>query len=226
MGAELLQGIHVAPSILSADYARLGEQVREVTDAGARVIHVDVMDGHFVPPLTIGPPAVSALREQVSAVGGMLEVHLMVERPERHVADFARAGADLIIVHAEATPNVHYALHSVRESGAAAGLAICPATPVSAVSESVGDTALFLCMTVDPGWGGQPFIASSLDKIARLRDTIGAGPALEVDGGIETETAGPCAEAGATRFVAGSAIFAAPEPAEAYRAIVEAVGAA
>jgi ribulose-phosphate 3-epimerase len=222
---ELLAGTHVAPSILSADFARLGEQVREVTDAGARAIHVDVMDGHFVPPLTMGPPAVAALREQVSAVGGMLEVHLMVERPERHVAEFARAGADLITVHAEATPNVHYALHSAREAGAAAGLAICPATPVSAVSEALSDTALFLCMTVDPGWGGQPFIASSPEKIARLRAAIGSGPALEVDGGIEVATAGPCAQAGATRFVAGSAIFDAPDPGEAYRAIAEAVGA-
>jgi ribulose-phosphate 3-epimerase len=183
------------------------------------------MDGHFVPPITVGPLVVSALRDRVTAAGAMIDVHLMIERPERHVAEFARAGADLITLHAEATPHVHYALSAVREAGAACGLAITPSTPVGAVSEVGGDLDLVLCMTVNPGWGGQPFIASSLEKVRRLRALIGAGTALEVDGGIDLDTAGPCAEAGASTLVAGSAIFGAADPAEAYAAIAAAAGA-
>ncbi|HEV3228747.1 MAG TPA: ribulose-phosphate 3-epimerase [Solirubrobacteraceae bacterium] len=225
MTLELQQERRVAPSILSADFARLGEQVQEVLDAGARVIHVDVMDGHFVPPITMGPLVVSALREQVDAAGGMLEVHLMIERPERQVAEFARAGADLITVHAEATPHVHYAISAVREAGAGAGVAINPATPVRVLAEIAADLDLALCMTVNPGWAGQEFIPFSLDKVRRLRALIGAGIALEVDGGIDPETAGPCAQAGASSFVAGSAIFDTPDPAQAYREIAAAAGA-
>jgi len=215
----------VAPSILSADFARLGTQVDEVLSAGARVIHVDVMDGHFVPAITVGPLVVSALRERVAAAGAMLDVHLMIDRPERHVAEFARAGADLITIHAEATAHIHYALGAVREAGVACGLALNPSTPPQAVSEVGGDLDLVLCMTVDPGWGGQPFIPASIDKVRRLRALLGAGVALEVDGGIDTATAGPCAQAGASTFVAGSAIFGSPDPASAYAEIVAAAGA-
>jgi ribulose-phosphate 3-epimerase len=212
----------VAPSILAADFARLGSQVEEVMAAGARTIHVDVMDGHFVPPITMGALVVDALAAQVHAAGGLLDVHQMVERPERHVSDFAKAGADNITVHAEATPHVHYALQAVREAGCTAGLALCPATPVAAASEVLADIDLVLCMTVNPGWGGQAFLPSSASKIERLRRLVGPGPALEVDGGIDAATAGPCARAGATAFVAGTALFGAADPAEAYRAIAAA----
>jgi len=225
MPLELLQQRRVAPSILSADFARLGAQVQEVLDAGARVIHVDVMDGQFVPPITMGPLAVAALRDQLTQAGAMIDVHLMIERPERQVAEFARAGADSITIHAEATPHVHYTVAHVREAGAGAGVAICPATPVRVLAEIAADLDIALCMTVDPGWSGQEFIPSSLDKVRRLRALIGAGIALEVDGGIDAGTAGPCARAGASTFVAGSAIFEAPDPGEAYREIAEAGGA-
>ena len=176
----------VAPSILAADFARLGEQVGEVLDAGARVIHVDVMDGHFVPPITMGPLAVGALADQVHDAGALVDVHLMIERPERQIAEFAKAGADNITFHAEATPHVHYAIGAIKEAGCTAGVAICPATPVRVLAEIAADLDVALCMTVNPGWGGQPFIPASLGKIERLRALIGAGPALEVDGGVDT----------------------------------------
>jgi ribulose-phosphate 3-epimerase len=222
---KLLRGVRVAPSILSADFARLSQQVGEVLDAGARVIHVDVMDGHFVPPITVGPLVVAALREQVGQGGAMLDVHLMIERPERHVADFVKAGADSITFHAEATPHVAYTANLIRESGAGVGLAINPATPVGALAEVVELLDLALCMTVNPGWGGQPFIAHSPQKIERVRAIVGAGVAVEVDGGIDPATAPTCRDAGASVFVAGSAIFGSGDPGAAYRAIVEAAGA-
>jgi ribulose-phosphate 3-epimerase len=225
MKHELLGDNRVAPSILSADFARLGSAVAEVMDAGARVIHVDVMDGHFVPPITMGPLVVSALREQVEAAGGMLDVHLMIDRPERQIAEFAKAGADLITIHAEATPHVHYTVQAIHEAGCGAGVAICPATPVEVVSEIAPEIDLALCMTVNPGWGGQAFIDTSLDKIRRLRAIVGDVAALEVDGGIDTSTAESCAQAGATTFVAGSAVFGASDPAAAYQAIAKAAGA-
>jgi ribulose-phosphate 3-epimerase len=209
----------VAPSILAADFARLGEQVAAVLDAGAQAIHVDVMDGHFVPPISMGALVVDALAEQVHAAGALIDVHLMVDRPERHIANFARAGADHITIHAEATPHVHYALQAVREAGCTAGLALCLATPVAAASEVVGDIDLLLCMTVNPGWGGQSFLPASLGKLERLRALLGPGVAIEVDGGIDASTAGPCASAGATAFVAGTALFGAPDPAEAFREV-------
>jgi ribulose-phosphate 3-epimerase len=212
----------VAPSILAADFARLGEQVATVLDAGATVIHVDVMDGHFVPPLSMGDTVVRALADQVHAAGAKIDVHLMVERPERHVEAFAAAGADHITVHVEATPHVHYAIQHIHAAGCTAGVAICPATPVESLAEVLGDIDLALCMTVNPGWGGQPFIASSPDKVRRLRALIGPGPALEVDGGIDERTAAACAQAGATLFVAGSAVFGAADPAAAARAIAAA----
>jgi ribulose-phosphate 3-epimerase len=214
----------VAPSILAADFARLGEQVAEVVDAGARVIHVDVMDGHFVPPITMGPLVVGALADQVHSAGALLDVHLMIERPEHQIAEFAKAGADNITFHAEATPHVHYAISAIKEAGCSAGVAICPATPVRVLAEVAADLDVALCMTVNPGWGGQPFIAHSPGKIERLRALIGAGPALEVDGGIDETTAGPCSGAGATLFVAGSAVFGAADPAAAFRAITAAAG--
>jgi ribulose-phosphate 3-epimerase len=211
----------VAPSILAADFARLGVQVQDVLDAGARTIHVDIMDGHFVPALSMGPPVVSALADQVHGAGGYLDVHLMVERPEHYVTEFAKAGADGITLHVEATPHANYALAAVRDAGCRAGLALCPSTPVIAVSELTEDVDLVLCMTVNPGWGGQEFLPGSVSKIERLRSAIGERPALEVDGGIDTTTAGPCARAGASVFVAGSAVFGAADPGAAYRAVAD-----
>jgi ribulose-phosphate 3-epimerase len=220
---DLLHGVRVAPSILSADFSRLREQVQEVLDAGARVIHVDVMDGHFVPSITVGPLVVDALREQTHAMGAALDVHLMIERPERHVVEFAQAGADSITFHAEATPHVAYAAGLIHEHGASVGVAINPATPVGALAEIAGAIDLALCMTVNPGWGGQPFIEHSPEKIERVRAIVGSGVAVEVDGGIDPATAPRCREAGASVFVAGSAIFASADPGEAYRAIARSV---
>jgi ribulose-phosphate 3-epimerase len=215
----------VVPSILSADFSRLGEQVQEVLDAGARVIHCDVMDGHFVPPITFGPLIVGALAELVHGAGGMLDVHLMIERPERHVAEFGRAGADNLTIHVEATPHVHYALAAVREAGCLAGAAICPATPCGVLRDVWSDSLdLALCMSVDPGWGAQRLIPSSYEKLARMREALPANVALGVDGGVGPETAGRCARSGANLLVAGSHVFGASDPGEAYREIVEAAG--
>jgi ribulose-phosphate 3-epimerase len=223
---EVMRGLRVAPSILSADFSRLGEQVEEVIAAGARIIHIDVMDGHFVLPITFGALIVGSLADRVHAAGAVLDVHLMIERPERHVAEFARAGADSITIHVEATPHIHYALSSIREAGCSAGGAICPATPVEALDEVAGETLdLALCMSVNPGWGGQVFIPGSLDKLRRMRERLGAAVALEVDGGVHNDTARSCAEAGAGLLVAGSAVFGSEDPAAAYTALVAAAGA-
>jgi ribulose-phosphate 3-epimerase len=213
----------IAPSILSADFARLGEQVATVLDAGAKVIHVDVMDGHFVPPITMGPIVVDALREQVHAADAILEVHLMVERPERHVEAFADAGADRILAQVEATPNLHYAIDAIRRKHVAAGVVINPGTPVEAVGEVLDDVELVLCMTVNPGWGGQPFLARSLDKLRRLRALVGEKALIEVDGGVGPKNIRECAEAGATVFVAGSSVFGTEDPAGAVRELTAAI---
>jgi ribulose-phosphate 3-epimerase len=216
----------VAPSILAADFSRLGEQVEEVMDAGARVIHVDVMDGHFVPPISIGAMVAASIRDLVHERGGILDVHLMVERPERRVEEFAAAGADTLIVHWEATPHVHYALKAVRDAGMKAGLAINPATAPESVMGLGGAFDQLLCMTVNPGWGGQPYIETSTEKVARLRELLGPEMPIEVDGGIDAATARKTAGAGATLFVAGSSIFGSGDAAAAYREIAAAAGAA
>jgi ribulose-phosphate 3-epimerase len=208
----------VAPSILSADFARLAAQVEEVMAAGARVIHCDVMDGHFVPPITFGPIVVGALREALPGEA-FLDVHLMIERPERHVEDFVKAGADNVTFHVEATPHIDFTVDRIRQAGATAGIALNPGTAVEAAAMPADGV---LCMTVNPGWGGQRFIDRSLERIRALAG--GNDGWLEVDGGIDARTAGPCAEAGATTFVAGSAIFGARDPAAAFREISAAAG--
>jgi ribulose-phosphate 3-epimerase len=221
---DLYASRRVAPSILSADFSQLGSQVADVMDAGARIIHVDVMDGHFVPPITIGPLVAGSIADQVHDAGGAIDVHLMIERPEDHVEEFAKAGADSITIHAEATPHTNRTLHAIREAGCLAGVAINPGTPAEAVRELNEAADLVLCMTVNPGWGGQAFISTSPAKVERLRG-IAADPAIEVDGGIDERTAPLVAAAGATLFVAGSAVFGADDPAAAYRAIAAAAGA-
>jgi len=214
----------VAPSILSADLARLGAQVEEVLEAGARVIHVDVMDGHFVPPITFGPGVVEALAGQAHDAGAILDVHLMIERPERQVSEFAKAGADSITVHAEATPHLHYALQAVREGGCTAGAAINPATPAAALADAAADGVLdlALCMSVNPGWGNQKLIEHSFAKLRELRALLPPEVAVEVDGGVNAATAASVAGAGANLLVAGSAVFGAADPGAAFQEIAAA----
>jgi ribulose-phosphate 3-epimerase len=214
---------HVTPSILSADFSNLIGQVREVMDAGAKVIHCDVMDGHFVPPITFGPIVVGALRDALPD-DTYLDVHLMIEQPERQVEEFAKAGANGITIHAEATPHLDFTLASIREAGCKAGLVVCPGTPPDFFEQL--DVDLGLIMTVNPGWGGQSFLRNQLDKIRRVRELVGDDVAVEVDGGINAETAAECAQAGASWFVAGSAIFGSDDPAATFREIAQAAGCA
>src|SRR3954452_17670534 len=187
----------VAPSILSADFARLGEQVASVMDAGARVIHLDVMDGHFVPPITIGPLVLEAIAGQIHDAGGLADVHLMIKRPERHVEEFAKAGADPITVHYEATPHVHYALTKVRDAGRRASLAINISTPPDVVAELVDELDMVLCMTINPGWGGQKLVESSFDKLERLARIVPECWPIEGDGGVDHHPAARCLACGA-----------------------------
>lgn len=214
-----MSSIEIAPSILSADFARLHEQVKIVVDAGVTWVHVDVMDGVFVPPITMGPIVVQALREAFGDTV-VLDCHLMIDRPERQVDAFAQAGADVISFHVEATAHSHRVVQAIREHGVKAGIAVCPGTPLTVFEEV--DVDLALCMTVNPGWGGQPFIPTSPDKIARMRELIGPDTLLEVDGGVDVRTAPLVAAAGATHLVAGSAVFGKDDPAAAVRDILAA----
>lgn len=225
MTSELLLERRVAPSILSADFARLGAQLGEVLAAGARVIHVDVMDGHFVPPITFGSLIVGAIADQVHSAGGIIDVHLMIERPDRQIREIARAGADNITLHVEATPHLHYVLADIREAGCTAGAAINPGTRADSLAEVAGDALdLALCMSVNPGWGAQQLIPATLGKLARMRAALPDHVALEVDGGVHEDTASGCAHAGANLLVTGSAVFRSSDPAAAYAEIAAAAG--
>jgi ribulose-phosphate 3-epimerase len=188
-------------------------------DAGAKVIHVDVMDGQFVPPITIGSLIVDSLRELVHGRGGILDCHLMVDRPERHVEAFAKAGADVITVHPEATPHIHYALKSIREAGVNAGVVINPGTPVETVEPVADIIDLCLVMSVNPGWGGQRYIPESTGRVARLREMLPPEVVIEIDGGISLDTIDDARDAGVELFVAGSSVFGADDPGAALEAL-------
>ena len=207
----------IAPSLLSCDFSRLAEQIELVMDAGAKVIHFDSMDGHFVPPITIGPVVAASISELVHGRGGILDCHLMVEQPERQIEAFAQAGADIITVHPEATPHVHYALQMIRAHGCHAGVVINPGTPVEAVGPVADIVDLCLVMSVNPGWGGQRYIPSSTGRLARLREVLPPEVVLEIDGGVSLETIDGARQAGADLFVAGSSVFGADDPAAAFR---------
>ena len=199
--------IKIAPSILSADFARLGDEIKAIDRAGADYVHIDVMDGHFVPNITIGPLIVEAVRPVTELP---LDVHLMIENPSRYIPDFAKAGADLIVVHAEVEKHLHRTVQLIKSLGKKAGVSLNPATPLCTLDMILPDLDLVLLMTVNPGFGGQSFIDSCLPKIAQLRrriDELGLAVELEVDGGVKTDNIGSIAAAGADVFVAGSAVF-------------------
>ena len=214
--------IEIAPSILSADFSRLGEQIQLVERAGASLLHVDVMDGRFVPNITIGLPVVKAISRATQLP---IDAHLMIVEPGRYAKQFVEAGARMVSIHIEADPHIHRTLSSIRAAGAQAGIAVNPATPLSALDEAIKFADYVLIMSVNPGFGGQEFIAASLDKVRRLRKMIdehGLKVRIEIDGGIDSDNVAEVAGAGAEIIVSGSAIFGAPDPATALRELREA----
>jgi ribulose-phosphate 3-epimerase len=218
--------VEIAPSILSADFTRLGEQIAAVERAGASIVHVDVMDGHFVPNLTVGPFIVEWVRRATQLP---IETHLMIENPDDFIGAFAKAGASMISVHPEATYHLHRTIHYIQQTGCEAGVVLNPATPLQMIEEVLDDVDYVLLMSVNPGFGGQKFIPSSIDKLRRLDGMIrrrGARARIEIDGGVGVENAAEVVAAGAEILVAGSAVFGAPDPAEALRNLLQAASAA
>jgi ribulose-phosphate 3-epimerase len=211
--------VKIAPSILSADFGRLGDEVKAITAAGADLVHVDVMDGRFVPNITIGPLVVEAVKRATTLP---LDVHLMIVEPEKYVADFVKAGADILTVHVEVSPHLHRTLQQIRAAGAKASVVLNPSTPLSSIEEVLTEVSQVLLMSVNPGFGGQAFIPATVDKVRRLRamlDARGLDVDIEVDGGINPETSRQVLSAGANVLVAGNAVFRAPDYAKAIAAL-------
>jgi ribulose-phosphate 3-epimerase len=211
--------VKIAPSILSADFGRLGDEVKAITAAGADLVHVDVMDGRFVPNITIGPLVVEAVKRATTLP---LDVHLMIVEPEKYVADFVKAGADILTVHVEVSPHLHRTLQQIRAAGARASVVLNPSTPLSSIEEVLSEVSQVLLMSVNPGFGGQAFIPATVDKVRRLRamlDARGLEVDIEVDGGINPETSKQVLGAGANVLVAGNAVFKAPDYAKAIAAL-------
>jgi len=216
--------IKISPSILSADFARLGEEVKAAEEAGAHMLHVDVMDGHFVPNITIGSAVVASIRK---VTGLPLDVHLMIEEPDRYISDFVKAGSDILTVHYEASIHLHRTVQMIKESGIKAGVSINPATPVSNLEDILHAVDLVLLMSVNPGFGGQEFIPRTIEKIEQLRAMIGksgSSPLIEVDGGIKPENARRVADAGADILVMGSAFFSSGNYAETMEKLFDILG--
>ena len=222
----LTGGVQIAPSILSANFLELGLDIAAVERGGADLIHIDVMDGHFVPNITIGPPVVRAIKRIATRP---LDVHLMIEEPDRYVDDFVSAGANMLSVHVEAAPHLHRTITLIKNRGVNVGVVLNPSTPVSALEEIALDLDFVLVMSVNPGFGGQAFIPQSLDKVRRVREVLtraGSSVPIEIDGGIDAANAADAIAAGASILVAGNAIFASPDPEAATRALRTAVGSA
>ena len=209
---DAYRGLHLLPSVLSADFAHLGDDVAQVMDAGVRIIHCDVMDGHFVPNITFGPAVIAAIAPLVHERGGLLSVHLMIEHPEKFMEDFAQAGSDVLSVHAEACPQLYHAVEAIKGLGMGAGVAINPGTHVSAIREVASLVDMVLVMTVNPGFGGQKLIPAALDKVPVIRKMIRPEAAIELDGGVNRANIRRVVEMGANWVVAGSAVFGADDP--------------
>lgn len=219
-----MTAVQIAPSILSADFAELGRDIAAVERGGADLIHIDVMDGHFVPNITIGPPVVRAIKRIATRP---LDVHLMIEEPDRYVDDFVNAGANMLSVHVEAVPHLHRTIALIKSRGIKAGAVLNPSTPVSALEEIAADLDFVLVMSVNPGFGGQAFIPHSLDKVRRVREMLsraGSSAPIEIDGGIDATNAAEVVAAGASILVAGNAIFGTPDAEAATRALRAAIG--